>query len=1414
MRHPARQSRLSNSSISDPHLSRFIFRHLALLSILLLLGVVYVSVGLKPSRAAKKGERAAAPQAHTKLQGKPALDYLKEHGIYDRMSASIEATSYEVGRATQGSLPRTLRGRGSAEVYTATNSAQNLNVYFSADRVLLQPLEGGCKSGTQASLQLRDYGYGSRMLSARAGMMRVEGNRMEIRRELGGGQSSASNKGEAGSQGKINEWYLNNKEGIEQGFTLDEPPGERQGEEPLRLRMSVTGKVGVEAVDSGKAVALKDESGEVWLRYDHLMVKDARGHELPARLEAGGREISVVVDDADAVYPVVIDPVFKQIKELSASDAVAGDQFGEAVSISGDTVVVGAFQKNSNQGAAYIFSRNQGGTDNWGQVKKLTASDAKQFDGFGIAVAISGDTVVIGARGKNSNQGAAYIFSRNQGGTNNWGETKKLIASDAAQGDLFGSSVVVNGDTVLVGAPNNNSVRGAAYVYYRNQGGTDNWGQVKKLTASDAAQADQFGNSISISGDTVVVGAYQKNLPTGSSYGAVYIYSRNQGGADNWGETKKLTASDAAPSNFFGNSVSISGDTVVVGAPGKNFFTGAAYIYSRNQGGDGNWGEVKKLTASDAAQNDQFGSAVSINVDTLVVGAWGKNASRGAVYVYYSNQGGAGIWGETKKLTASDAAVNDVFGASVSISGDTILIGAGDKNSYTGAAYVFDLTYPPTLTKLFGASSIQFNGTTSLTFTITNPNPSKTLTGVGFTDTLPSGLVVADTPNASNTCGSTFNPSAGDTTLSLSGGSVLGGQSCTLSVNVKGTGAGLKNNTTSTITSNEGGAGAAATASVTVQKGDQTITVNTHAPSSAAYNTQFTVAATASSGLPVTYSSSGSCTNVGATFTVTSATGTCTVMYDQAGDNNYNAATQVIESVTTQKAAATVSLSNLSQTYDGTAKFATATTNPSGKTVIITYSQNGSAVGSPTNAGSYDVSAVVNDPNYQGSTSGILIINKATPVITWNNPSNIASGTALSAIQLNATANVPGTFQYNPLAGTVLSVGINQLSVTFTPNDTANYTTATKSVQLTVDPPPALSFSSATYSVSEDGGNIAVIVNRIGDTSLAVTVDYATSDTAGLTPCNVFNGVASSRCDYATTVGTLRFDVGESSKTIFIPIVDDGYVEGAESFTIKLSNPSGINLGSISSATITITDNDTATSNPIVGVPFFIRQQYIDFLGREPDPVGFQGWQDILNNCPQSGKDSNGNFCDRIAVSSGFFRSPEFQDRGYFVFRFYPIALGRNPSYAEFMPDLAKVSGFLTDAQLETNKVAFVQEFISRSEFQNKYGALTDPTQYVDALLQSCGLPNHPSRITWINGLTNQTMNRAQVLRALAESSEVYTKFYNTAFVVMQYFGYLRRDPDILYLEWIKIMDQNGGDYRAMISGFMNSPEYFLRFGP
>jgi hypothetical protein len=365
-----------------------------------------------------------------------------------------------------------------------------------------------------------------------------------------------------------------------------------------------------------------------------------------------------------------------------------------------------------------------------------------------------------------------------------------------------------------------------------------------------------------------------------------------------------------------------------------------------------------------------------------------------------------------------------------------------------------------------------------------------------------------------------------------------------------------------------------------------------------------------------------------------------------------------------------------------------------------------------------------------------------------------------------------------------------------TPAANTTYT-ATFSVQ-----PQTLAFSAASYTVGEGGGSLDITVTRARGSNGEVSVDYAAN-----------GGTASERTDYTTLVGTLRFLAGETSKTLTLLVTEDGVMDGNKTVNLVLSNPQGAVLGGQSIATVTITDNDAApsSSNPIDATPIFVRQHYNDFLNRAPEPAGFQGWQDILNNCPASGKDINGNYCDRIEVSSDFYRSEEFQKRGYFIYRFYSASFGRVPRYTEFMPDMSRVSGFQSAQQQEASKIAFIDAFMARQEFRNRYDSLTSPRAFVEGLEAAAGVVP-ANREAFISDLAAGRKTRADILRAISESDEVYRKYFNQAFVVMQYFGFLRRDPDIHYLEWIDTLDRTG-DYRVMVSGFLNSAEYRSRFG-
>ncbi|UCC29788.1 MAG: FG-GAP repeat protein [Phycisphaerales bacterium] len=390
-----------------------------------------------------------------------------------------------------------------------------------------------------------------------------------------------------------------------------------------------------------------------------------------------------------------------EVQKLTASDANGGaEDFGFSVSISGDLAVIGAQaddhaspgDPNCISGSAYIFRRVG---VRWAEETKLTASDAACGDHFGYAVSISGYVVAVGALGKDqgalSDCGVVYIFRRD--GTT-WLQEQKLTAPNPAQGDNFGESVALNGNAALVGVPGDNCSSegycGSAYVYRFDGTG---WVQEANLIATDGATGDSFGKSVSISGDTAIVGAVGDDCVDGSACGSAYVFTREE---TTWDQDAKLTASDRAQGDWFGKSVSVSGDQVVVGAYSDDCAggpdCGSAYVFRRN---GSTWVQEIKLVASDAAQGDLFGNSVSIDGDVAIVGAMFDDCVNGlncgAAYIFQRNSNGTpsdradDFWEEMDKLVASDPGENDYFGHSVAVAGDVIMAGAdGDDDACPG----------------------------------------------------------------------------------------------------------------------------------------------------------------------------------------------------------------------------------------------------------------------------------------------------------------------------------------------------------------------------------------------------------------------------------------------------------------------------------------------------------------------------------------------------------------------------------------------------------------------------------------------------------------------------------------------------------------------------------------------------------
>ncbi|MEI9941076.1 MAG: FG-GAP repeat protein [Pseudomonadota bacterium] len=474
----------------------------------------------------------------------------------------------------------------------------------------------------------------------------------------------------------VSEWYQRGARGVEQGFTLSEAPC---GDRDVELDVAVEGLRPQLAV-SGDGVELIDQSGVARMHYTDLSARDELGRALPATMSVEEGRIALRVAVGGVTFPVVIDPeVWSAGTSLIGDQSGVFDEFGGALAISGDTALVGAANETvagkAAAGALFAFVRN-GST--WSQQgPALTPNEVAAGDRVGGAVAISGDTALVGASytvvGGNWAQGAAYVFLRSGSSWQQQGPA--LISADGGVNDGFGQAVAISGDSALIGAPGHlgaNATLGAVYAFARTAG---TWQPLGVLIPTDAGSTDLFGISVAISGDTALVGASNKIVAGNDLQGAAYVFVRSGGSWQQQGPA--LIAADGQPNDAFGFSVALSGETALIGATARH----AAYVFTRTgttwtQQGDA-------LIGSGNSTGSQFGCSVALSGDTALIGAR-LEAEGGTAYVF--TRSGATWTQQGPPLIAPEATFS--FGAATALSGDTALVGT--PNGTPDAAYVFE----------------------------------------------------------------------------------------------------------------------------------------------------------------------------------------------------------------------------------------------------------------------------------------------------------------------------------------------------------------------------------------------------------------------------------------------------------------------------------------------------------------------------------------------------------------------------------------------------------------------------------------------------------------------------------------------------------------------------------------------------
>jgi len=924
----------------------------------------------------------------------------------------------------------------------------------------------------------------------------------------------------------------------------------------------------------------------------------------------------------------------------------------------------------------------------------------------------------------------------------------------------------------------------------------------------------QFGDAVAIYGDRAIVGAWLYDAsPSVVDSGMVWIFKRV-------GSTWSESASFLVVSNHSqcGYSVAIGSTFGAFGCPGANTNTGQAFI--TNYAVSGSLLELVPLSRN---PGDFFGASVATSASNIVVGAPLTSVVNG---VAGDHIGAVHLFdGSTWIDTASQFAANEQFGFSVTMEFSTLLVGAPAAMSGTGRVVALTLNggklnFQSSLKASDGAAGDQFG--TGVAFSVN----SAIIGAPGDDDKGPeAGAAYVFVRDAANQWSQQQKLTAGDTRA----GDIFGYNSVAIEANTVVVGARRHDSDSSTPNDNSGAAYIfGRTGTVWTQQTKLTAGGLFRGPGDEFGSSVGISSNTVIVGSP--HEASGGLANAGATYVYRldcvppsqsiiafsdPLTGNAACPGQSFGMGAF------LFSGTYQWRRNGV---NIPGATSGSYQISNVTAADAGVYDVIRSNACGSEISLPATLNVHTFSLSPNQ-NISASGSPGLISVTCTGACNFTAVSNSPFVTITSG----ATGTAPGTVGFTVAANT----GPNQRTATVTIGDKTFTVTQDAAAPGPTPSPNVVQFSASNYSVQEDCTTVTITVNRIGDTSGAASVDYNTSDIT-----------ATERKDYITALGTLRFAVGETSKSFAILVNEDSFVEGNETFSVNLSNPVGVSIGGPAITTVTITDDvSEPAANSIDDAQNYVCQHYHDFLNRQPDAAGLQFWTNQITAC---GTDQACIETRRINVSASFFLSIEFQDTGYLVERIYKAAYGDAagnstfPSAHQLAVPVVRLNEFLSDTQeigqgvivgqgnwqqqIENNKQAFTASFIQRSRFTSAFPLSLTATQFVDLLNANAGNPLSSSeRNQLVIDLSTSAKTRAQVLRAVAEDSDLNSAESNRAFVLMQYFGYLRRHPNDRpdsdhtgYDFWLTKLNQFNGNYinAEMVKAFITSIEYRQRFGP